>query len=357
MSELYRRHVAGDGSPQLCAWLNNQGYRTTRNTLCRSETLERYMDSGFPAGLLRIHDLKCTCGNRLTNGGCPNHFLIGGAHEEVIALDLWQQYQERRRQIKETAPRSRKADYMLSGLVRHQTCRGGTSLNPQQSTRKKKKVITPGHAYRCSSRIPSGGTACDGVWIQREKVEAAFLRRLRTKAAGIDQAPAAEQQQRDLAAERRRVVKHRTELQAQHAKSVEALKRLAVDNALDPDKYPEGRYEEARGTLVAQRDTIKRELDKVAEAEELPRIETFRPLAVGLIEEWGSLLTTERNAIIRQLVRRVMLIRNGEPGEDGLIEIRPVWEPDPWTPPAVPPAEGASELATTATTAELALAG
>ncbi|MFH8345045.1 recombinase family protein [Streptomyces sp. NPDC018045] len=357
VAELYRRYVAGDGFPQLCAWLNSQGYRTTRNTLWRSETLKRYMDSGFAAGLLRIHDPKCTCENRLTNGGCPNHFLIEGAHEELIALDLWQQYQARRQQIKDTAPRSRKAKYMLSGLVRHRACRGGTGINSLQTTRQKQKVVIPGHAYRCSAHTQSGGTACEGVWIQRDKVEDAFLRWLRTQAAGIDQAPAAEQEQRDLEAERTRVLRQRVKLQAEHAKYIDALKRLAVDNALNPEKYPEGTYEDARDTLVAQRDAIKRDLDKVAVIEELPSVEDFRPIAVGLIEEWDTLLTAERNAIIRQLIRRVALVRNGEHGEDGLIEVHPVWEPDPWTSPDMPPVDGDSDLPATVTTAELALAG
>ncbi|MEU1764783.1 hypothetical protein [Streptomyces rimosus] len=110
-------------------------------------------------------------------------------------------------------------------------------------------------------------------------------------------------------------------------------------------------------TLVAQRDAIRRELDKIAVVEELPSAEEFRPPAVGLIEEWDTLLTAERNAIIRQLVRRVALIRNGELGEDELIGIHPVWEPDPWAPLDAPLADGATEVSATTSAAELLPAG
>ncbi len=330
VAELYRRYIAGDGFPKLSAWLTGQGLKTTRGTTWRAETLKRYMDSGFAAGLLRIHDVNCNC--ETTNGGCPNHSLIDGAHEELIALDLWQQYQARREQVRNTPPRARQALYTLTGTVKCAGCQGGTSLNPLHTTFEGKRITVPGNAYRCSQRTQSGGTMCDGVWIQRVKVEAFVLDWLKGQAAGVDQVPATEQEQLDAEAERARVAKQRLRLQAEHARYVEALKRLAMDNALDPEKYPEGTYESARDALVMKRDAAKTALSKITVVEDQPTAEDFRPLVVGLVEEWDTVMTIERNAIIRQLIRRVTLQRHGSGSENVTMEIHPVWEPDPWAP-------------------------
>ncbi|MCM2420274.1 recombinase family protein [Streptomyces sp. RKAG293] len=339
VAELYRMYIAGSGFPKLSAWLTGQGYTTTRGTTWRAETLKRFMDSGFAAGLLRFHDPKCTCDNRLTNGGCPNHFLTEGAHEELIALDLWQQYQARRQQVRNTPPRQRQATYTLTGLPRCGSCRGGTSLNPITTKERKgpngsmiPKVTTPGHAYRCSARTQSGGAMCEGVWIQREKVEKEVFEWLSRQAAGVDQVPATAVEQRDADAERARVLKQRGLMQAEHAKYVEALTRLAMDNAVNPEKYPEGTYEAARDRLMALRDKARGNLAKLAVVDDQPSAEDFRPLAVGLVEEWETLLVVERNAILRQLMHRVVLTRHGSGADNVTMEIQPVWEPDPWAP-------------------------
>ncbi|WP_374224475.1 recombinase family protein [Streptomyces sp. ISL-94] len=79
----------------MCGWLNTHGYLTVRGNPWSVQVLTRYMDSGFPAGLLRVHDPKCACGH--TNS-CPNHIFIPGAHEELISPELWQQVPGRTRE-------------------------------------------------------------------------------------------------------------------------------------------------------------------------------------------------------------------------------------------------------------------
>ncbi|MFF9507324.1 recombinase family protein [Streptomyces sp. NPDC014724] len=333
VAELYRRYVAGDGFPQLCAWLSGQGYRTTRGTVWRTETLRRYMDSGFAAGLLRFHDPKCNCNDRLTNGGCKNHYLTDGAHEECISLDLWQQYQDRRQQIKATAIRSRQATYTLTGTTRCGLCRGGTSINPLHTTRNGQRVSVKGHSYRCNTRTQSGGVLCSGMFIQRAKVEKEVFKFIVKHSTDIDRVPPTEQEQLDVEAERARCAAQRVRLEAEHTQIEAGLKRLAVDNAMTPEKYPEGVYEAARDEMIKKRDKVTAALAKIAPVEDAgPTVEAFRPVMVGLVEEWDTVLTVERNAIIRQLVRRVVLTSHGEGADNVTVEIHPVWEPDPWAP-------------------------
>lgn len=92
-AEAYRRYVDGTSYYALCGWLNSHGCFTVRGNPWSVQVLMRYMDSGFPAGLLRIHDPKCACGH---SGNCPRHIFMSGAYEALISSELWQQYQDER---------------------------------------------------------------------------------------------------------------------------------------------------------------------------------------------------------------------------------------------------------------------
>ncbi|MDJ1131757.1 recombinase family protein [Streptomyces iconiensis] len=336
-AEAYRRYVDGMGFMKLCGWLNSSGYRTTRGTMWTTPTLTRYMDSGFAAGLLRLHEPSCTCNGRKTNGGCPNYLYVQGAHEEIIEWDLWQAYEQRRKEIKATPPRARNALYELTGLPRCAQCRGGTSMTTAISTQDGQPVNVNGWAYRCSQRAASGNTKCEGVWIPRHIVERKVREWLETEAAhGVDAAPATPQQTPALD-ERARARKARAKLQAEGEQYDAGLRRLAVDNAMTPEKYPEGVFEAARDELQKKRARVDEALSQLVEVEEAPHRADFDLLVVGMVEEWPTLLTAERNAMLKQLIRRVALVRlrddegvpiRGQAGVD--VQIHPVWKPDPW---------------------------
>ncbi|MFE0877277.1 recombinase family protein [Streptomyces smyrnaeus] len=338
MAEAYRRYVEHTGFASLCGWLNSSGYRTTRGTLWTTQTLTRYMDSGFPAGLLRLHDPSCNCAGRKTNGGCPNHLLVQGAHEEIIEWDLWQAYQQRRKEVRATPPRARNALYELTGLNRCGQCRGGTSVTTTLRSEDGKPVNVNGWAYRCSQRAVSGGAKCEGVWIPRHVVERTVHKWLTREAAhGIDAAPATPQQEPPAVDERARARESRRKLQAEAEQYDAALRRLAVDNAMNPEKYPDGVFEAARDELQQKRARVDKALEQLVEVEETPHRADFVRLVFGAAEEWPTLNTAERNNLLKQLIRRIALVRRrdqyGEPipGQAGVeVQIHPVWEPDPW---------------------------
>ncbi|MGW0686515.1 recombinase family protein [Streptomyces sp. NPDC002754] len=341
VAELYRMYThptKPKGFASLCGWLNNNGHRTTRGTLWTTQTLTRYMDGGFPAGLLRIHDDDCKCNGRRTNGSCPNYFFAQGAHEELIDYDLWQKYRARRTEVQNTPPRARNAMYELTGIVRHDACRGGTSMTTNRWRNAAGEVINlNGHAYRCSQRAASGGTKCEGIWIQRVPVEKEVEKWLMREAApGVDTAPPTEKEQ--VKVDERALAKlARARLTAEYETAEAALTRLIMDQAEHPEKYPAGAFERARDTYVQRQERIKRELEKQADVAEAPRRSDFDRLVVSTAAEWKTFNTSERNAMIKQLVRRVVLSRkkdeNGEPipgGEGVAVTVHPLWEPDPW---------------------------
>ncbi|MGW0134867.1 recombinase family protein [Streptomyces sp. NPDC003299] len=336
IADLYRQYVAGTGFSALCGQLNAAGWRTTQGALWHPETLRRYMDSGFPAGLLSVHDPDCRCGK--TDGTCKVHVYIQGAHEELIDWDLWEAYQERRRIVRATVPRSRAGLYMLSGLTKCGQCRMGTSLNTRRDSTGGRNIT--GFAYRCSARAKAGALACEGVYVVRERVEREVFEWLkREAAAGINAAPSAPAE--DLAARAAReqadIARARVRAQAEVDRQRQALARLRADYNANPDDYGPGEYEDAVAAIRAKRQEAEQILAELPEqVETLPDRAEYVPLVLDVVDAWGAMTTAEQNGILRKLLRRVALVRHGNSSASCEVQIHPVWEPDPW---ALAPAE------------------
>ncbi|MGW5304883.1 recombinase family protein [Streptomyces griseoluteus] len=326
VADLYRAYVAGDGFSVLCHRLNEAGHRTTQGALWSTETLTRYMDSGFAAGLLIVHNPECRC--RKTDGTCRNRVHIQGAQEELIDFDLWQAYRQRRKEVAATAPRSRNGIYELTGLPKcGQQCRKGTSLNASEGQ--------PGFAYRCSARAKSGPLACDGIYVVRKRVEEEVFDWLKREAAAdIDAAPptVVDDDAGEPSAEEQQAanVRARVRAQAEFDKQRQALARLRADHAANPDDYGPGEYEEAAALIRQKRDEAQALLDSIPDVEPLPDRAEFVPIMVGLVEEWEALSVRERNMLYRKLIRRVALYRHGPGSDTAEIVVHPLWEPDPW---------------------------
>ncbi len=325
--ELYVRQVEGEGFTSLCAWLNGAGWRTTTGRMWEQSALRKYMDSGFPAGLLRIHDPECRC-TRMAS--CARWLYRPGAQPAIVDKDLWARYLAHREVVKATPPRARVATYTLTGLMRHGDCRRGMGAFRGGSTGQ----TVNGYGYRCTWALKSGGSTCPGVSITRAAAEAAVLDWLATEAApGVDAAPAAPPRRHQVADARAAAARERARLGAEIAKFDAGLARLQADRAVNPDDYPPGAYEAARDRIKAQRATAAAALDRVAEVETAPDRTDYEPLVVGLLAEWETLTVAERNGILRQLLRRVVVYRV----DRGIgrrarsrVEVHPVWEPDPW---------------------------
>ncbi|AWZ05263.1 MULTISPECIES: recombinase family protein [unclassified Streptomyces] len=327
-AEAYRRYVGGASYYALCGWLNTHGYLTVRGNPWSVQVLTRYMDSGFAAGLLRVHDTKCTCEH--TNN-CPNHIFIPGAHEELIAPELWQQYQEERaRRGRRMPPGSVKPLYPLTNLAKCDHCRGTA---PVESGERKgldgRKQLIRGYSYCCGRRSVTSTHGCSGFWVRRSIVEADLYDWIaREAAAGFDAAPAVPHQRPTEQDDRVRAAKERVRLQTTLDKLAAGLTRLRADHAINPDDYAEGEYESARDRIKEQQNVTTALLEKVAGAEATPDRADFEPLIFGLAQEWDSLLNAEKNALLKQLVRRVTFRRHD--GGDVVVAIHPLWEPDPW---------------------------
>ncbi|MFE7516812.1 recombinase family protein [Streptomyces sp. NPDC057540] len=334
VASLYREYVDGTGFSALAIHLNEHGWRTTQDTLWTTETLSRYMDSGFPAGLLTVHDPGCRCGR--TNGNCRRHIKIQGKWEELVDWDLWEAYQKRRQEVRDTAPRSRVGLYELTSLVKCAQCRLGTALTTQKNTRGPSK---PGHAYRCSSRAKAGPLACVGVYIRRDLVEAEVLAWMGREAArGIMDASPTEQhddQAERAAREQAQRVRARTRAQAEVEKTRKAIARLRADYNENPGEYGPGEYDDALAELRGRRATAEKILAETPEPQEevTPLRADYVPVLRDLVAEWEAYNTAEKNAAYRKILRRVALVRHDKGSAGVEIQIHPTFEPDPWAKP------------------------
>ncbi|WKU46002.1 recombinase family protein [Streptomyces sp. VNUA116] len=334
VDNAYERKVNGTGFNNLVHWYNGLGFRTSRGGLWYVSSLSRYMDSGFAAGLLRIHDPDCKCAFTENNGCVNNRWVyIPGAHEPLIAWDLWEAYLEHRQETKKTPPRARKATYTLTGLTAHALCRHHLSHASDSDGAGKS---TPGHYLVCGQHKHGRRQICPtNINARRVDVEEEVRRWLeREAAAGIDAAPATEPAPA-VVNERAAAARERAHLQAELSKIEKALDRLVTDYALDPDKYPDDSFARVRDQFTSKKTSLTAALSKIAEVESAPTAEDFHPIVVGLAQEWDTILVQEKNALLKQIVRRVAVgyADDGKKRNRGIVvEVHAVWKPDPWAP-------------------------
>jgi hypothetical protein len=330
MADRYRQSVDGEPFRSLVLNLNAAGWRTVRGGLWSEQTLIRYMDSGFCAGLLRVHNPQCGCSGKKRRN-CQNMVFIPGAQEELISAELWQAYTERRAEQRATPPRARTPLYPLTNLVRCGACRGTAPAASKEVGPAGERRSIRGYAYHCGRRTSVGPAGCVGLWIKRAEVEAevtAWLRREGSRV--VDEAQPVPQP--EPAEDRRaQAAQRQVALQAEHDRLAAALTNLRVQRAADPDDWGPGEYEAARDKIRAQQAEVTAQMENAAAVVALPDRADFQPEVVSLAVEWDACDYAQRNRILRQLLRRVILTRTSE---GVTVEIEPMWEADRWAEPA-----------------------
>ncbi|AVH58418.1 MULTISPECIES: recombinase family protein [Streptomyces] len=325
IADLYRKYIDGTGFHALAYRLNSAGWRSTQGKLWSEQTVRRYMDGGFPAGLLRVHDPNHRCGK--ADGSCHQYVYIQGAHEELIGYELWEAYQKRRREVAATPPRARASLYELTGLVRCAQCRGGTEVKGGGN-------VTVGYAYQCSTRTRHGSMGCDGCYARRTVVEEKAFQWLKGEAAkDIDAAPETpvEDGQDSAKHETAQALRARTRLHAEVERQRQALANLRAERAADPDSFEPGEYEDAVATIRAKRQQAEAELAAMpAEVEPLPERSAYTELIADTVGLWPAMNEAEKNRLYHKVLRRVALVKHGSGTAGTEFQFHPVWEPDPW---------------------------
>jgi site-specific DNA recombinase len=312
LGEMYERHVGGQGLWGIAGWLNDIGQTNNRGLRWTNNGVTRYLDSGFGAGVLYVHNSKARCG---LPSGClkPDHYIhIPGAHPAVIGDDLWAAYQARRKQRREMSPRTRKPVFMLSGLLKCGHC-GGPAVAGYSSG-------VPGFGYRCSwkwTRV----NHCQGIWYRRAWVErdvrawvAALANELDRLIAGQELRRAAQEESVDQAAGSRAA--------AEIVRLTQALDTATEKLALG--LIPDDAYMRTRDSLrrqIAAKEAAVEQLrtDVRSDAGQLPT----RDFLDGLMAEWDEMPIQTLRDSLATIIRHIVIRPHLEPQ----VLVVPVWEP------------------------------
>lgn len=291
LAELYRRYIAGESAYQLVKWLNDQGSRTvagygTSGGDWSRRSVQRMLDSGFGAGLIRYHGE-----------------LLPGVHEPVITAEEWEDYQAARRRRAITRG-SERSQYLLSGLVR---CSCGATMNAGQFGWQRAPK------YRCKAaqekRTHTGGYVMAGV------LETAVLDWMRGLVADLT---AATNTTVEIEAKRERTQLNVGRLHAEVTAAEQSITRLTVQYA--EGKIPEIAYTSALPELETKRDRLLARITAAeAEARTLPAsVEQVS----DLLAVWDILGVEQRREALRGLISHVKVF----PGRPkSRVEVIPAW--------------------------------
>ncbi|MFE7516139.1 recombinase family protein [Streptomyces sp. NPDC057540] len=339
VEEMYDRKLAApvpQGFTQIVHWLNEElGIPSTTGGVWHANGVRRFLDSGFAAGLIRAHDRECRCGYgknaELSKCTADRMLFLPGAQPKIIDVDRWEEYKEHRERTKRTPPRARVASYTLSGIARHGQCRAHLS-HASYSTDKKEQVR--GYWLVCGLRKSAGASACAGINVKRKQVEDAVRDWIRDEVADdVDALPPGKKRAAPREDPEAAAMRERGRITAEVKRLDAATDRLVMDSAMNPEKYPADSFARVRDQFAAERAKLLVRLDALGKAEAMPPKEHYKGLLIGLLAEWDSFFPIERNAMLKQAVRRVACyeIRDA----DGKVisirtEVHPVWKLDPW---------------------------
>jgi DNA invertase Pin-like site-specific DNA recombinase len=304
----YTRGKTGFG--KIAERWNDTGLLNTRGDRWQGQGVRGFLDSGFAAGLLYVHQPDIPCGDP---AGCKqreHYAYLAAEHEAIVSGEEWDSYRETR-EVRRTTPRRALAPvYPLAGLVRCGLC-GSAAMNHQ--TRQER-----GYAYRCGARARRK-VDHEAVWVRRAVVETEvfdWLVRLQGEIDGIAAGTVAvppPRQAPDTSKQRR-----------QYESEIEKATR-AIDRAFEAytlGDVPRDSYLRTRDKFTQQRDKAKRQLAELPEADDgMASPVSHRETVEGLVQEWNTVSVLSKRVMLGKVIRRV------EIGPDDSVEVIPVWAP------------------------------
>lgn len=292
LREAYIRYIDGASMYSLVQWFNSEGLRTISGRSWNTTNLPRQMDTGFGAGLIRERSQPPTASNNRRTRASFDVWRVG-AHEPLIDSDQWSAY-IRRRDVCARAPRLARATHALSGLVTCGACEG--RMVSAYSGRHSK------HSWVCPKGTNASGD-CPGVSLSNRRLERSLVAWIAEQASEppADMKVRIERQQSEAAS-----AVDQAGLQATVDKIRTARSRLGVlfetgriatlDEFDDRDREYAAQLAAAEDALRSAKDVVRIDLQQMQTA------------FAGLSEHWADFSPEYRNRILRQVVRRVIVL-------------------------------------------------
>jgi DNA invertase Pin-like site-specific DNA recombinase len=298
---MYAAYNSGLSVLKISVDLNGRGFTHTTGRPWNQRNVRRFMDTGFAAGRLRVHDPACDCGQAAT---CQNKILIPGAHPQILAAgdeeaeEIWQEYLRQRERRAYLPPRVETPSYPLAGLVRCGRCKGPMNAHSHVD---KQGVKHPGWMYDCA--LYKRSRECEGSWMARHRVEDVVLAWLDMLAGDTVWRGEVERKisaVRDQGAVRRRLIREAEQLE-------EALGRITVQFGMGT--VTDDAYKAAERQITGRRAEIGTALEKLV-PEPVAATPPFE-VAAALADKWLTLPVTVKRPMLGQLIDHMELLSHG----------------------------------------------
>jgi len=316
LREMYLDYTAGGKHDTIAQRLNATGITNAYGRRWSWDTVRDVLDSGFGAGLLRVHAKACQCGKATR---CRRKDFLPGAHEAVITQAEWQAYTARRALVAATPPRVRAASWRLTGLLRCGHCGskmsvlkpGGRNRVPRlRCSRWTRFHDCPGGGRKIPYPVALGAV---GDWLDTEGITLAGAGRTVLVAAAADAAKA----ERELA--------------SQIAGVDRRLTHLVTTKMLDTE-MPEEVWAASRASLLAERAQIAADLTAVRRRAAVNTASVTAAIT-SLAEGWDVLPAPRIREMLAALIHYVVVWRADEDGvKVHRARVFPAWEPE-WAGP------------------------
>lgn len=312
---MYLAYIGGDLGDPIAQRLNGDGICNALGHRWSAQTVRDYLDSGFGAGYLRVHDPECWCTDP---SHCSRRIMIRGTQKPVITEEEWEAYLARRVSVAALPPRSRVPVYDLTGLLACGWCGARAVIGSYKGRWPKIRCPRWNRFRDCpgEGRSVSYRVALDAVkaWVAAEDVR--LTERLGARAFS------------DATAAARAGI---GALEAEAARHERALARLVAREALE-EEVPAEVWAEAKAALVGQLRAVRSSLAR-EEHRGNTKIEDIRPVVRGLLDEWDTLPPNRVRDVLASLVSVVVVWRADADGQRlDQARVFPAWEP-PWEGP------------------------
>ena len=154
--EVFKRFTDGEGVRAIAVDLGNRGVKTIRGNAPDNRWVDYMLNNPAYIGQLRRSPNGARAISK-RNYKNDDIVIVDGCHDPIISMELWDQAQERIKQIKATYPkyakREQPIDYMLKGIVRCSSCGGALAMSSAMSGKAKIRTMQCCNYSRGSCKV------------------------------------------------------------------------------------------------------------------------------------------------------------------------------------------------------------
>ena len=154
--EVFQRFADGEGMRTIAVDIGNRGVRTKQGNPPDNRWIDYMLNNPTYIGKIR----KSQSGTRTISKRKYNNediTIVKGLHEAIIPIELWDNVQERIKQIKAQYPkyakREQPVDYMLKGITRCSACGGTLTMGSAISGKNKIRTLQCCNYARGSCKV------------------------------------------------------------------------------------------------------------------------------------------------------------------------------------------------------------